>query len=367
VLGKATAEGWRVRLEGAGTWCPPDAPADLALTTHALAAVERIAPGDLVLTAQAGVPMTALARTLASHATRLAIDPPGDPARTLGSVLATATAGPNRQSDGLVRDQVLGVTLVTGDGRVVRAGGSVVKNVAGFDLAKLAVGGFGAFGLIAAAHLRLRAAPTSSVTLLGRGGFDPLYDAALAIAGDGGELGVLELLSPAMSGIADWTLLAEVSGADPITRAGAERIRHVGGSIGWATLDRDRIDGVRRALGLGAVEGPATLRFGVLPDGIPGLVELLGGSVGIGRFTAGAGRGGARWTGEAAPDQIDDLRRRLAVREIPVTVERAPWALRHQAGHFGAYREGVGRLSDRLRSAFDPRHTLVVPLEGERP
>ena len=94
------------------------------------------------------------ARALAAQRLWLAIDPPGRPERSVGSVAATATAGPLREGFGPVRDHVLGCTVVTGDGRIVRAGGRVVKNVAGFDLAKLHVGGFGAFGITTSASAR---------------------------------------------------------------------------------------------------------------------------------------------------------------------------------------------------------------------
>src|SRR5207249_3367547 len=77
-----------------------------------------------------------------------------------------ATAGPLRQGFGAVRDHVLGVTFVTGDGRLVHSGGRVVKNVAGYDLTKLEAGGFGAFGVIVLVHLRLRALPRADQTFV---------------------------------------------------------------------------------------------------------------------------------------------------------------------------------------------------------
>ena len=90
-----------------------------------------MSPADLVATVQAGTPIEALRRRLADEGMWLALDPPGRPERSLGSVVATATAGPLRHGFGPVRDHVLGCTVATGDGRLVRAGGRVVKNVAG--------------------------------------------------------------------------------------------------------------------------------------------------------------------------------------------------------------------------------------------
>src|SRR5881409_2319419 len=112
LLGTAREEGWRVRVEGAGTWLPADAPADLALTTRRLDKVPAIEPQDLSATAEAGIGCDLLRQGLAG--------------RTLGSVVATATAGPLRHGFGAVRDHLLGVTFVTGDGRLVQSGGRVM-------------------------------------------------------------------------------------------------------------------------------------------------------------------------------------------------------------------------------------------------
>ena len=185
VLGLASDEHWMVRVEGGRTWMPADAPADLAVSTERLDRITSVAPADLVATVQAGATIRAVGGRLAGHRTWLAIDPPGSPDRTLGSVLATATAGGLRHRFGPVRDQVLGTTVVTGDGRVVRAGGIVVKNVAGFDLSKVQIGGFGAFGVIAEANVRLRALPRAQRTLLATGDLDPLANAAQVLINAG--------------------------------------------------------------------------------------------------------------------------------------------------------------------------------------
>jgi glycolate oxidase FAD binding subunit len=132
-------ERWRVRVEGHGSWVPGDAPADLVLCTRGLDRIPSVSPADLVATVEAGVPMDALARRLAEDGMWLALDAPGRPERTVGSVVATATAGPLRAGFGPVRDHVLGCAVVTGDGRIVKPGGRVVKNVAGYDLTKLQV------------------------------------------------------------------------------------------------------------------------------------------------------------------------------------------------------------------------------------
>src|SRR2546425_1436386 len=130
LLGTAREEGWRVRIEGAGTWMPSDAPCDLALTTRRLDRVPAIEPQDLSATAEAGIGFDLLRHQLADRGVWLAIDPPGLGGRSVGSVVATATTGPLRQGFGPVRDHLLGVTFVTGDGRIVQSGGRGGEDVA---------------------------------------------------------------------------------------------------------------------------------------------------------------------------------------------------------------------------------------------
>src|SRR3989442_4545959 len=166
LLGTAREEGWRVRVEGAGTWMPADAAADLALTTRRLDRVPSIQPQDLAATAEAGIGCDQLRQQLADRGAWLALDPPGLAGRTLGSVVATATAGPLRHGFGAVRDHLVGVTFVTGDGRLVQSGGRGMKNVAGDDLPPLAPGGFRAFGGVLLVDLRLPRLPPADHTLL---------------------------------------------------------------------------------------------------------------------------------------------------------------------------------------------------------
>src|SRR5256712_21539 len=212
-LGTAGEEGWRVRIEGAGTWMPSDAPCDLALTTRRLDRVPAIEPQDWAATAEAGIGFDLLRHQLADRGVWLAIDPPGLGGRSVGSVVATATTGPLRQGFGPVRDHLLGVTFVTGDGRIVQSGGRVVKNVAGYDLTKLEAGGFGAFGVIVLVHLRLRALPRVDQTLVLEGSRDDLTQVADDIAAAGLTPAALELVSPALARRERWGLAVRVAGA----------------------------------------------------------------------------------------------------------------------------------------------------------
>jgi glycolate oxidase FAD binding subunit len=350
----AHEEGWKIRVEGQGTWLPTDAPADLAVSTRALDQVVSVSPADLVATVQAGTPLEALRRRLADEGMWLALDPPGRPERSLGSVIATATAGPLRHGFGPVRDHVLGCTVATGDGRLVKAGGRVVKNVAGYDLTKLQVGGFGGFGIVAEAHLRLRALPRADVTLVTRGTRDTLTSAARE---------VMELLSPALAAEADWVLAARFLGTDAAVQGDVRRLAPIA-DLAWQPLPTDRTAAFWGLVARGSQGGPITLRLGVLGDGVDDTIDLLAHDLDESLLSAGAGSGMIRWTGDAPVERLRAVRRAAAAREIPLTLERAPWAVRRAMGHFGAYREGVGTLVGRLRDTFDPGQCLQVALEA---
>jgi glycolate oxidase FAD binding subunit len=359
----AHEEGWKIRIEGQGTWLAADAPADLAVSSRALDQVVSVSPADLVATVQAGAPMEALRRRLADEGMWLALDPPGRPERSLGSILATATAGPLRHGFGPVRDHVLGCTVATGDGRLVKAGGRVVKNVAGYDLTKLQVGGFGGFGIIAEVHLRLRALPRADVTLVTRGTRDTLTSAARDAMAAELLPAALELLSPALAAEADWVLAARFVGTDAAVQGDVRRLAPIGG-LSWLPLPPDRTAAFWSNVGRGSQGGPITLRLGVLGDGVDDAIDLLSHDLDEGLLSAGAGAGMIRWTGDAPVERLRAVRRAAAAREIPMTLERAPWAVRRALGHFGAYREGVGQIVGRLRDTFDPGQCLSVALEG---
>lgn len=133
------------------------------LTTEGLDRILEHEPGDLTCTVEAGVRLSTLQHALAEHGQRLSLDPPGDP--TVGTLLALNVSGPLRHRFGAPRDVVLGVTLVLADGTIASAGGKVVKNVAGYDLARLVCGSQGRLALIARVSLRLHPLPKAEQTL----------------------------------------------------------------------------------------------------------------------------------------------------------------------------------------------------------
>ena len=121
--------------------------------------------GDFTAVLEAGVPFAEAQATFAEHGQRLAWDPPDPGGATIGGIVATADSGPLRHRYGGVRDLVVGTSVVLSDGTVAKSGGKVIKNVAGYDLAKLFAGSFGTLGLIATVSVRLHPLPEATATV----------------------------------------------------------------------------------------------------------------------------------------------------------------------------------------------------------
>ncbi|MGH3914023.1 MAG: FAD-binding oxidoreductase, partial [Pseudonocardiaceae bacterium] len=165
VLRAAATLGLHVVARGTGTrlhWGVPPRELDLIVDTSRMDSVLAHVAGDLVVTVQAGVVLAELQRALAPHGQRLALDGSNTMGGTVGGMIATAASGPLRYRYGSVRDLIIGITVVLADGTVTKSGGTVVKNVAGYDLAKLYTGALGTLGIITEAVFRLHPLPDAS-------------------------------------------------------------------------------------------------------------------------------------------------------------------------------------------------------------
>ena len=134
------------------------------LSTERLNQVIEHAAGDMTATVEAGCTIDNFQRTFSKHGQRLAADPMQPETATVGGLLATAESGTLRIRYGAVRDLVLGLELALPDGSLIRAGGKVVKNVAGYDLTKLVIGSLGTLGVITRAVFRLHPIPVATAT-----------------------------------------------------------------------------------------------------------------------------------------------------------------------------------------------------------
>jgi glycolate oxidase FAD binding subunit len=206
-LRAAGADGRRVRIVGGATksrWGRSQAPYDVELHTGGLDSIVAHNAGDMTATLQAGVPLAAAQEAFARAGQMLSLDPPvGDAGEdgigdargaTIGGIVATADSGPLAHRYGGPRDLIVGATVALADGTVAKSGGTVIKNVAGYDIAKLMAGSFGTLGLLLSVNVRLHPRPERTATVVGVTD-DPrtLQTAAHALATAPAELEALDV------------------------------------------------------------------------------------------------------------------------------------------------------------------------------
>src|SRR5581483_4969107 len=169
VVAQANQDGLGVIPRGGGTRMGlgfPPAAADILVQTTGLNRVIDYEPADLTLTIQAGATLAEVQRLLRPEGQFLALDPPCPERATLGGVIASNASGPLRLAYGSARDLVIGTRVVNADGVATRAGGRVVKNVAGYDLNKLYIGSLGTVGVVVELSFKLWPLPPAQATLL---------------------------------------------------------------------------------------------------------------------------------------------------------------------------------------------------------
>jgi glycolate oxidase subunit GlcD len=172
--------------------------ADLILTTRRMAKMIRHEPADLVATAEAGLTLAEFQEQLARNGQWLPVDAPHDGSATLGGVVACGLSGPQTLGYGPVRSFVIGLRAVLADGRHIKAGGQVVKNVAGYDLCKLFTGSYGTLALITELTFKLRPLPEESRTIAAFGSREALFAAGRKVVNQFFPMAV-ELVSPTLA------------------------------------------------------------------------------------------------------------------------------------------------------------------------
>ncbi|NBD15246.1 MAG: FAD-binding protein [Cyanobacteria bacterium] len=172
---------------------------DFYLSTRHLNQIVDHAVGDLTVTVQAGITLAQLQEKLHQSNQFLPLDPADPETATLGGIVATADAGSWRERYGGVRDLLIGISFVRADGEIAKAGGRVVKNVAGYDLMKLLTGSYGTLGLITQLTFRTYPLPPASATLVLTGDTDAITQVAQTLRNSTLTPTRADLLSPAVS------------------------------------------------------------------------------------------------------------------------------------------------------------------------
>jgi glycolate oxidase FAD binding subunit len=210
-------QGNRIRLEGNGSkrgMAGPIVEADVTVTTAGLKRVLQYEPGDLTVSVEAGLGFEELQKILQERGQMIALDPPFAKVSTVGGVVAANVSGPMRRGFGTARDLIIGMEFAMLDGRLVKSGGMVVKNVAGLDMAKPLIGSFGTLAAITRVNFRLHPLPEGTTTFLYR--YSDLSEALAkrdAIRHSVLQPFAMDLLSPEAAGGAGYLLALRAGGS----------------------------------------------------------------------------------------------------------------------------------------------------------
>jgi glycolate oxidase FAD binding subunit len=350
VLAQAAAEGRSVRIVGGGTkqgWGALAPEPALTLQTGSLHRILEHNVGDLTAVLEAGVPLARAQARFAETGQMLALDPPlGERhAATIGGVIASADSGPLRHRYGGPRDLVIGITVALPDGTLARAGGNVIKNVAGYDLAKLFTGSFGTLGAIVSVNVRLHPRPQTTATTLGASA-DP---AVLASAAQALQAAPLEFEALDVGWRGRWgELLARTGGARPEPRA-----RRAAALMREQGLERIDVSGEDAELWARQREGQrsrgrALVRLATKPSA---LADVLRVAQACGAALVGRAALGTSYL-ELDPDAVAPLRERLPDARAAVVLDGPAW-LRQAQDPWGS-REGPAlELMRRIKRSFD--------------
>ncbi len=354
VMRTAGAEELRVRVRGGGTklsWGRPAEPPQIELCTEGLDQIVEHNEGDLTAVLQAGVPLARAQEAFAEAGQRIALDPPlgnGD-AATIGGVVATGDSGPLRHRYAAARDLILGVTVALSDGTMAKAGGKVIKNVAGYDLAKLFTGSFGTLGLVVEIVMRLHPCPPRTVTALGAADDpDALGRAASSVGHAALELEGLDVAW----GDGRGEVLARFGGVAP--EAGAEKAATAMGEAGLEAQLVDDDDDLwqRQRQRQRSADGAVVRVSGLASE----LATVVRSSQEVGASLVGRAGLGLSWV--TLPHQeagelvagVEELRRRL--RPFACVVLDAPTAVREKVEVWGE--DEAVPLMRRVKARFDP-------------
>lgn len=205
ILRYANETGKSISVAGAGTkrgFGGLTDQADFLLSLSTYKGIVEHTPGDMTVTVRAGTPFHELQEYLASYNQKVALDPSQPERATIGGIVAANESGPKRLGYGSARDAVIGMRIVYPDGKVIRTGGKVVKNVAGYDMNKLFIGSMGTLGVLSEVTLKLRPLPKyESLILLSfpEGKLEEVRSFAVKLLDSALEPSALELLSPSLA------------------------------------------------------------------------------------------------------------------------------------------------------------------------
>jgi glycolate oxidase FAD binding subunit len=347
-LGEILRDGQRVLPRGGGTKpaLSTPTPGFTTLEMGAFHGIIEYEPDELTFTALAGTPVAQVSRMLAEHGQYLPFDPPlAGRGATLGGAVAAGVSGPGRYHYGGLRDFLLGVRFVDSQGKVVRGGGKVVKNAAGFDLPKLMIGSRGALGILVELSFKVFPQPEAYITFfLDCENLETALASMARAAAAGLALAALDIEAKD-SGYRLWARLAGLSGAMPARQAklaevlaGARVVRGEEEKSLWRRVSEL----------VWAPDGWAWVIVPLTPGRIVGLEQALVGGTTRRRYISG---GQTAWIAfEQPPQALDRLLAELGLTGLIL------------CGGSGVVQLGERKANpflQRVKSALDPEYCFV--------
>ena len=357
ILKLATTHGWPVLPAGSFTWASQLHPTHtgIIIKTTRLNKIVEHEPADLIAVAQSGVRLTDFNRVLAENGQWLPLDPPDDGQATLGGVVATGLSGAHQIAFGRPRGSVIGMKVVLADGNLIKAGGRVVKNVAGYDLCKLFTGSYGTLGVITEINFKLRPLPERQQTVIANGDAQTLIAAGQTIMQARLFPVAIELISAAFArqlGIStqQCVLLVRFAGNKKAVAFQRDEALKL---LGHNQVEIDHADDSlwRKLAALPlSTEVKTSCRTAVLPMNLPLILQALGNGV---EWQTGLGDGRVRalYRESLMPEQLKQFREAAIKAGGTFSIETGPVSAPHDGS-------SLQLLHERIKQKLDPTGTF---------
>ncbi|MBD2447557.1 FAD-binding oxidoreductase [Nostoc sp. FACHB-152] len=363
VIATAYRNQWRVLPCGNSsklTWGGLAKSVDIVVSTERINRLIEHAIGDLTVTVEAGMKFSHLQEMLAKSRQFLALDPTNPEAATIGGIVATGDTGSLRQRYGSVRDQLLGITFVRADGQIAKAGGRVVKNVAGYDLMKLFTGSYGTLGIISQVTFRVYPSQEVSGSVVLTGTADAIAQAASILRSSALTPTQADLLSAQLVSNLEigkgLGLIARFQSISESVKEQSNRLLEVGRNLGLdGAIYADEADAnlwqrLQKQIHFPSTETTISCKIGVLPSAA---VEILN-QVKIGLIHMSSGLGMV---------QLEEQKQALKVRDHCqanqgfLTILDAPVTVKQKFDIWG-YTGNALPLMRRIKEQFDHKNIL---------
>ncbi|MGL5880569.1 MAG: FAD-binding oxidoreductase [Xenococcaceae cyanobacterium] len=371
IVKQADRQQWKVIPCGNGSklnWGGLIKDCQLIVSTQNLNCIIEHAIGDLTVTVEAGVKLAQLQKTLMQANQFLPLDPSYSEEATLGGIVATADAGSWRQRYGGIRDMLLGLSFVRADGEIAKAGGRVVKNVAGYDLMKLFTGSYGTLGIISTLTFRVYPLPFASLTLVLTGDSNNIAAIASKLRNSGLTPTAADLMSVSLvdklnlgKGIG---LIVRFQSISESVKQQAEQLKNIAQQIGLQVSSYENIDEINLWQKLretidssndrSSQNSTILSKIGVIPSAAVSLVDR---ACGLGLININSGLGKLRIDRENALSTLRELRAHCERERGFLTILEAPIALKQQIEPWG-YIGNALEIMHKIKQNFDPKNIL---------